>query len=187
MEVYNILLDNNKEIIDNLTSAIQKMVLEEFDNSLIESKTKEIKLIEKKISSLLDLGLESKIENTILESKMNELTKEKSKLESELNKLIEQRDSIENYNNRINDIKNKLNTLNRLDCFDRQVFEYTISKIIIGKSDDNEEQYPLHITFVLKTDDKISGYTNSTNKKKSLNNACLNIERDTCRVCMCVK
>lgn len=128
---------------------------------------------------MLDLRLESKIENTILENKMNELTKQKSKLESELNKLIEQRDSKENYNNRINDIKNKLNTLNRLECFDRQVFEYMISKIIIGKNDAGEEQYPLHITFVLKTDDEISGYTNSTNKKKSLNNARLDIERDT--------
>lgn len=179
VEVYNMLLDNHKEIIDNLTSTIEKIVLEEFDNSLIDNKNKEIKLIEKKISSLLDLGLESKIENTILESKMNELTKDKCKLENELNKLIEQRDSKENYNNRINDIKNKLNTLNRLECFDRQVFEYMISKIIIGKSDDNEKQYPLHITFVLKNDDEISGYTNSTNKKRSLNNARLDITRDT--------
>lgn len=54
-----------------------------------------------------------------------------------------------------------------------------ISKIIIGKSDDNEKQYPLHIIFVLKTDDEISGYTNSTNKKRSLNNARLDISRDT--------
>lgn len=176
VEAYNMLLDNNKEIIDNLTSTIEKIVLEEFDNNLIDSKTKEINLIEKKISSLLDLGLKTKIENTILENKMNELTKEKSKLESELNKSIEQRDSKENYNNRINDIKNKLNTLNRLECFDRQVFEYMISKIIIGKNDNNEKQYPLHITFVLKTDDEISGYTN---KKKSLNNARLDTTRDT--------
>ena len=58
-----------------------------------------------------------------------------------------------------------------------------ISKIIIGKSDDNEKQYPLHITFVLKTDDEISGYTNSTNKKRSLNNARLDISRDTCWEC----
>lgn len=64
------LLDNNKEIIDSLTSTIEKIVLEEFDNSLIDNKNKEINLIEKKISSLLDLGLETKIEN-----KMNELTK----------------------------------------------------------------------------------------------------------------
>lgn len=55
-----------------------------------------------------------------------------------------------------------------------------ISKIIIGKSDDNEKQNPLHIIFVLKTDDEISGYTNSTNKKRSLNNARLDISRDTC-------
>lgn len=70
VEVYNMLLDNNKEIIDSLTSTIEKIVLEEFDNSLIDNKNKEINLIEKKISSLLDLGLETKIEN-----KMNELTK----------------------------------------------------------------------------------------------------------------
>lgn len=55
-----------------------------------------------------------------------------------------------------------------------------ISKIIIGKDYENEEQYPLHITFVLKTDDEISDYTNSTNKKKSLNNARLDTLRDTC-------
>ena len=146
---------------------------------MIDNKNKEINLINKKISSLLDLGLESKIENTILENKMNELTKEKCKLENELNKLIEQRDYKENYNNIMNDIKNKLNTLNRLESFDRQVFEYMISKIIIGKSEDGEEQYPLHITFVLKTDNEISGYTNSTNKKKSLNNAHLDTTRDT--------
>lgn len=58
-----------------------------------------------------------------------------------------------------------------------------ISKIIIGKSDDNEKQYPLHIIFVLKTDDEISSYTNSTNKKKILNNSRLDIARDTCREC----
>ena len=110
---------------------------------------------------------------------MNELTKEKCKLENELNKLIEQRDYKENYNNIMNDIKNKLNTLNILESFDRQVFEYMISKIIIGKSEVGEEQYPLHITFVLKTDNEISGYTNSTNKKKSLNNARLDTTRDT--------
>lgn len=40
VEVYNMLLDNNKEIIDNLTSTIEKIVLEEFDNSLIDNKTK---------------------------------------------------------------------------------------------------------------------------------------------------
>ena len=53
-----------------------------------------------------------------------------------------------------------------------------ISKIIIGKNDEDEEQYPLHITFVLKTDDEISGYINSTNKKKSLNNTRLDTTRD---------
>ena len=42
----------------------------------INNRNKEIKLIEKKIYSLLDLGLESKIEN-----KMNELTKEKNKFQ----------------------------------------------------------------------------------------------------------
>ena len=88
---------------------------------------------------------------------MNELTKKKSKLKSEIN---------------------KLSTLNRLECFDRQVFDYMISKIIICKNDDNEEQYLLHITFELKPDDKLSCYIN---KKKSLNNSRLNIKRDTCR------
>lgn len=36
---------------------------------------------------------------------------------------------------------------------------------------------------LLKTDDEILGYTNSTNKKKCLNNARLDIERDTRRMC----
>ena len=58
-----------------------------------------------------------------------------------------------------------------------------ISKIIIGKSDDNKKQNPLHITFVLKADDEILGYTNSTNKKKCLNNAHLDTTRDTCGMC----
>ena len=53
------------------------------------------------------------------------------------------------------------------------------SKIIIGKSEDYEEQYPLHINFVLKTADEISGYTNSMNKKKSLNNARIDTTRNT--------
>lgn len=59
-----------------------------------------------------------------------------------------------------------------------------ISKIIIGKNDEDEEKYPLHIIFVLKTDDEISGYINSTNKKKSLNNTRLDTTRDTCGMCM---
>lgn len=46
---------------------------------------------------------------------------------------------------------------------------------------------PLHITFVLKNDDEISGYTNSTNKKKSLNNARLDTLRDTYWMCMYIK
>ena len=58
-----------------------------------------------------------------------------------------------------------------------------ISKIIIGNNNENEERYPLYITFVLKTDDEISGYTNSTNKKKNLNNARLDTTRDTCGEC----
>lgn len=63
----------------------------------------------------------------------------------------------------------------------------TLKKIIIGKDDDNEEQYSLHIIFVLKTGDEISEYTNSTNKHKSLNNARLDIESDTCGECMYIK
>jgi DNA invertase Pin-like site-specific DNA recombinase len=36
------------------------------------------------------------------------------------------------------------------------------------------------VACILKTDAEISGHTNSTNKKRSLNNARLDIERDTC-------
>lgn len=80
---------------------------------------------------------------------------------------------------------------NYYDELSEETLNYYLNKINLEdvtfelnvENDDSEKQYPLHFTFVLKTDDEISGYTNLTNKKKSLNNVRLAILRDTCGEC----
>lgn len=127
---------------------------------------------------------------------MDELTNKKAGLEKQLENLLEQKENQSNYNDRIDKIKNKINSLRKLESFDREVFECVISKIIIGKVSESEEKYPLHITFVFKTGDEVSGYTKSTKKKNVIdkyienesngnirNNECLNIQCDTNEMC----
>ena len=196
VEAYNMMIDTSKEIIESLTNTISKIILEEFDDTLVESKQKEIAVIDKKISNLLDLSLDSKIERSVLENKMDELVNKKASLEKQLEKLLEQKEHQSNYNDRIDKIKSKINSLSKLEYFDREVFECVISKIIIGKVSESEKKYPLHITFVFKTGDEVSGYTKSTKKKNVIdkyidnesngnvrNNECLNIQCDTNDMC----
>lgn len=167
IESYQILCDNNQDIMEDLLDKIQLILTDkkiEKEVKRINGKIQRIKLKRKK---LLDNYLDGIIPQDIYEGKENSLKSTLIKAENDvkyLNKQLNEKDSV---SERISNFRNTLKNNQILDEFDRYVFESIIEKVIIGGFDENGNKDPYRITFVYKT-----GITYDIDNAKKLEQDC---------------
>lgn len=168
LEAYALVANNNKGIIENLVKVIEEVIKSENDINLVLEEEKKLETIKSKISKLLDLRLENSVNENIYNDKLNKLNKELEKREKALVQLKDVKKKEIDYKTRIKKIKDRFSSLNKIDEFDREVFECVVEKVIIGWYNDDGVFDSNKITFIFRTGHEIVGKIDSTKIKKDV-------------------
>ena len=160
VESYQILTNDNKEVIKNFINKIDDILSQNNAKNMIEKLDVEMQNLETKENRLLNLLLYGTIDKKIYTERKDELDKKIKKLEKqkqELSKDVEDETIINSGRNKIKDFfENEKFVLER---FDKEIFETLVHKVIIGETKENGEKDPYVINFVFK-----SGFEYNTNK-----------------------
>ncbi|MGM0229931.1 hypothetical protein IGJ28_002018 [Enterococcus sp. AZ091] len=158
VESYRLLCDDNKDVMEEFLQRIEDTLNNSVISKKLEKVEKEIGILEKKMSKLVDMRLEEVIDKETYESKYLDLVSKQDKLIVERKKIKETSDNEKDIKKRLKVFKKTLEQNEVLDKFDRHVFESIVEKVIAGGLDENGNVDPAQLTFVYKT-----GLKNSVN------------------------
>ena len=154
-ESYKLLCNNNKELIQTFLNEMEEIIQEESNESSIKRLEEEKQILKEKIDKLIDLNLNGTITLETLQEKKAKLQNKINSIEKEQEHLqLELEDSI-SLNQGLNKFKTLFKDNEIMPEFDKDVFELMIEKVIIGEKDNNGENNPRVITFILKSGNKI--------------------------------
>jgi len=148
---YNRLSLNNRDMIseflDNIECALD---VPKYQNELSIIK-REIYKLEEKGRKLVELRINEKIDMVVYEKKydaINVKLKELNETKVEIQLTLDGEQSI---SNRIKNFRNTFNTNEKMDEFDRELFDSLIEKVVVGKEDLEGNPLPYSVCFILKT------------------------------------
>lgn len=148
---YNRLSLNNRDMIseflDNIECALD---VPKYQNELSTIK-REIYKLEEKGRKLVELRINEKIDLAVYEKKydaINVKLKELNETKVEIQLTLDGEQSI---SNRIKNFRNTFNTNEKMDEFDRELFDSLVEKVVVGKEDLEGNPLPYSVCFILKT------------------------------------
>lgn len=144
IKVYNELFENKDKYINTFIKKIDE-VINENNNFNLDKIKEDILNLQNRLSNLIDLKLDNKISQEILNNKEIEITNKIKKLENKLadNKELEL------------SRKEKLEQNKGLTKFNEDIFNNLVDRIIIGEKLDNGKEDLYKIKFILKTGEMI--------------------------------
>ncbi|MFI3326748.1 MAG: recombinase family protein [Clostridia bacterium] len=151
VDAYNLLIENDGELIEIFLSNLEESLKSKDNKKQFNSLKKEVNAIEKKISRVLDLHLDGKIDTMDYEQKYTQLkinlqAKKDELFQLEINGMT-QNDMEKN----ISDLRKYFGKNAKLKEFDAEVFRNVVEKIILGGKDEDGNDEPYLLTFVFKT------------------------------------
>ncbi|SHK68462.1 hypothetical protein SAMN05216582_11264 [Selenomonas ruminantium] len=133
VDSFNLCLGRNKEMVDELLDCIAKELNDETITVNQRALSRKISNVEKRISDLLNLKLDGKVDDSAYEIKYSELYKQ-------LNELKEEREHNQIFSSkaqskqlRLERFQEILDDKDKLDSFDDAVFKTIVDKVIIGE------------------------------------------------------
>lgn len=148
---YQYLFETNSHLIDDFMLKLEQNLSKKNYKKEREELSKKLSDLSKKRNALIDMKLDSIIDDQAYESKYYDLTDKinltTTKLESVEKSMSDDRDEKE----RLQGIRQVLVNNQTIESFDRKVFESIISKVIIGGFDSKGNACPYNVTFVLKS------------------------------------
>ena len=186
VSAFNLLIQEDGDIIDVFLSNIEQNFQSKENKKQLNSIKKETSGLELKISKLLDLHLDGKIDTIDYELKYSSLRKELDSKSEEIINLEAVDITQKDMDKHISNLRKYFNSNAIIEKFDEQVFKNVIDKVIIGSVDKDGNKEPYAITFVFKT-----GYKTEINApnpkgrktKKSTENECSHQGEDARRTC----
>lgn len=164
VKVYNKLFENKDKYINSFIKKVNEVINE--NNNFNSDKIKEdIINLQNRLSNLIDLKLDNKISQEILNNKEIEITNQINELE---NKLVSNKDlelTRKQKLEQINTISKTLKEYPGLTKFNEDIFNNLVDRIIIGEVLDNGECDLYKVKFILKTGEMIKDNL-SNNKLK---------------------
>ena len=112
---------------------------------------KEISKLKEKTQKLVDLKINEKIDMQVYEQKYDALDLKLKVIVKNKNEMQQSLDGEESLSNRIKNFRRTFNTEDKMDEFDRELFESLVEKVAIGKNDSEGNPLPYSICFILKT------------------------------------
>lgn len=151
LDAYRLLVVNDKEIVNEFLKLTEETLYEEKLEKKIKKAEGSLSAYESKKDKLIDLRLESKIDEETFANKLFELEGNIKSMRTVMDEYSEAKQSQDDLKKRIEVFRKTLVDHQVLDKFDRFVFESIIDKVIIGAFDDEGSPDPGMITFIFKT------------------------------------
>lgn len=148
---YNRLSVNNRDMISEFLDNIESALDVPKNQDELSTVVREISKLEEKGQKLVELRINEKIDMSIYEKKYDAIKvklKELNETRKEMQLSLEGERSI---SNRIKNFRNTFNTNEKMDEFDRDLFESLVEKVVVGKEGLDGNPQPYSICFILKT------------------------------------
>ncbi|MEA1975650.1 MAG: recombinase family protein [Bacillota bacterium] len=193
---YNKLNLSNKDMISELLDNIEYALDIPKCQDELSTVNREISKLEEKGKKLVELRINGKIDIPIYEKKYDVINLKLAELNETRKEMELSLEGEKSISNRIKNFRKTFNTNEKMDEFDREVFDSLVEKVIVGKEDLEGNPLPYSLCFILKTGLKFDEEILKNLKKNSAGNlgfkvpplqsneqknVCLSSIYDTCR------
>ncbi len=151
VDSYNLMNRDHKEVLDQFFKRIEASLSDNDVIKRIEKEKDKLRDMSHKLNNLLDMHLEERIDLETYENKRAVLQKQIAEKKIEIAALEDIGNSKLELESRIAFMREKLETSDTINEFDRQVFESIVDYVIVGGYDDKGNADPFRITFVYRT------------------------------------
>ena len=150
LNAYNKIQELNATDIEEFFSNIEEALDISHLRDEVNEFSKNIKKLENKSQTLLDMRLEEKISEIDYDMKYKAIEQEIKELMAERNERYEALQGEESITKRISTFRQVLAEGIEINEFDRDMLDSLVEKIVIGATDENGEANPYVITFLFK-------------------------------------
>lgn len=152
VEAYELLCQDNKEVINNFLNRIDGFLRENNTKSILQKLEVKKQGIENKINSLINLMIDGTIDKETFNKKKIELNKKIKKVEKDQELFKCQLDDENSFDFGVEKIRKVFDKETKdLRVFDKDIFEALIYKVVIGDYDSNGNKDPYVIRFIVKS------------------------------------
>ena len=152
IEAYELLCQDNKEVINNFLNRIDGFLRENNTKSILQKLEVKKQGIENKINSLINLMIDGTIDNETFNKKKIELNKKIKKIEKDQELFKCQLDDENSFDFGVEKIRKVFDKEAKdIRVFDKDIFEALIYKVVIGDYDSNGNKDPYVIRFIVKS------------------------------------
>ena len=169
---YRILCNNNQKVVVEFFKKIESILKENTTETMVTKLEKDKEKTNKKLTNLLELNLEGRINKEQYILKFDELNTELIKIENKIQNLLKETNRTENIKLRLNKFKSLFKNIDIMPKFDKDVFECLIDKVVIGETLENGAINPYTIRFICKNGTEINCKDKFTavSDKQAINN-----------------
>ena len=158
LQVYNTIIQRKHKTKDKLLNAIKEIITEDNTKTKLDKLYKEKEVLQKRLSSLIDMKLDNIENQEIYIDKEKELNSSIRKINEEIKENELLKDNNKNISRQLEQInKVILESDKSLKEFDKNVFDNMVDKIVIGEKDDNGECNPYVIRIFLNIGTEYKG------------------------------
>ncbi len=172
VKAFNILCTDNKTVVEEFLENVEQGLKTRDNKKLINKMDSEIRNMELKISKLLDLHLEDKVDKITYEEKYGKLREELKILRAERLELDAVQDEENNIKDRLTSFRKLFESKEPLTEFDGDVFKTVVEEVIIGGYNEDGTIDPYMLTFIFRTGltTKIDGHKHVGKTKENTGN-----------------
>ena len=150
VDSYRLLASNNKNIVNKFLNRVEGVISQSSLQNEENKLEKQIELQRAKIDKLLELLTENIIDKITFTERKIAIDKKIEKLKNDLMHIRLEEEDKQNINTGIEKLKKFFESDIAFDTFDKDIFEATVKFAIIGEIDENNNENPYIIRFVLK-------------------------------------
>jgi len=172
VKAFNILCTDNKTVVEEFLKNVEEGLQAKDNKKQINKLNTEINSTEIKISKLIDLHLEDKVDKITYEEKYGQLRKSLKELKAERVELDTVQVEEKTIKDRLMDFKKIFENAKPLEEFDGDVFKTVVEEVVVGGYNEDGIPDPYMITFIFKTglNTKIDGHKPPSKMKKNTKN-----------------
>lgn len=134
---------------DDLIKKIKDVISKDNSEEKLKNINKKIDNVKDKIGKLIELNINTTLDNDVFVEKNNELNKELMVLENEKRNILNSKIYMQKEEKRLKNIEKELNKSSTTYKFDDEVFKKLISKVIMGDYEEDGSYNPHVVKFVL--------------------------------------
>lgn len=145
--LFNKFLNQSRD--DDLIKKIKEVISKDNSEEKLRNINKKIENVKERMSKLIDLNINTVLDNDVFTTKNLELNKELMDLENERRNILNSKMYIQKEEKRLKAIEKELSKSSTIYRFDDEVFKKLISKVIMGDYEEDGSYNPNVVKFVL--------------------------------------